>query len=963
MALENYTRGQKIFMVTLIVVLAALFTVTGAMMSVIPNQGKTAPPDQGTIDGEAVRMIDFQRKRRALGIIMALDRNSTPTSPDAPDFIYARVPTMSVQAQDGHDWPYNAQRPVDTSLLDIWPHYQDQHIWCHILLARRAREAGIEEPSPVYIGSVLTALMNENRKDIDKFDRKDLTKKFEETFGGGVGYEIEDLLPTFKEALMIRDYVESQIGQERARLTRIAEIAHGNNSELKAEYARLKIGYFMDAARQEVLDEHFRYNSAGLAGGFGTASAGVGYDRFEEAYDKNRSKSLYSDATFGFDIIMAYPEEMVKDGHVDFEPEMLELIYRTVRDEMFQVSEKEKQEIDQRLEREAYRYSTEHSDETKDWTPADIEKFKGEHKDEMSKYLSFYEAEPDLRDALMRKESIKAAQMAIAAFKRFVEEQKGQRQRQLRAQIDVVRKEEGVYTSQASYVEDLRSRFGSAETQIFSKMRAISNQMDTQADTGNTETDAAALERIVDEFIRQLSNFNSEQLDTLITTAEMNNRPRELNDKRAELEEFELEEKHLTDNGQLMTEEEVTARRAQYAFEIQAIEAKLKLRDEKLPRVKEFTEAVRDRLSAYELLVRNAKTGDVAMRRYVLREILVELPTELGKLITDQRDEIVPQSELDDYRDRAELIRADHQARDNNLSKNAADTRSWELSPVLNRLHLTIMTAGKDMTWEKVIADGRISFLENCDGAKEFLENPENAAGATSEIMAVPGKGYIVLRLGDKTPKYVMGRTDAHDKVVTIAAMKRARELCVDAMKDVRRQILAKGWDSAIGAARTKFGSFFEVQQTPFFNDKMDIPGVYSDSDNDVLKLSSSPSIAAPDQPFMARIKDIDPAEGVTEVISEKHSTDPLRRPENEQWAYLLARVVDSRLVERRLSEDNLKEKQWGSTPAEIWRARHLATSATVRELVTPAELIGEHEIIQYKPEEEKEGNSEGNDS
>ncbi|MCA8937630.1 MAG: hypothetical protein KDB68_15645 [Planctomycetes bacterium] len=961
MALENYTRGQKIFMVTLIVILAAMFTVTGAMLSIADGQSGGAPADQGTIDGEAIRLIEFQRKRRALGLVLALDRNSTPTSPDAPEYMYARVPTMSVQAEGGHDWPYNAQRPVDTSLLEVWPRYQDQHIWCHIIMARRAREAGIEEPGNDYVGRVITALMNQNRQDIDKFERKDLTKKFEETYGSG----IEDLLGTFKEALMVRDYVESLVADERANLVRIAEIAEGNNEELKAEYARLKIGYFMAQAREDVLNENFRYRSAGMASGLGAATSGMGYDRIEEAYDKNRSKSLYSDATFGFDIIMAYPETMVRNGNVEFEPEMLELIYKAVRDEMFKATAEDKTNIDQRLEREVNRYARDHTEETKDWGTAEIEKFKTDHKAEMLDYLSFYEAEPELRDALMRKESIKSAQMAITAFKRFVEDEKNKRQRQLRAQIDVVRKEEGIWTAQAGYVEDLRTRFGSAQTQLFAKLRSISNMMDTQSETGNTEADAAALGRIVDEFIRQLRDFNAEQINTLLTAAEMNTRPpeRELNDKRAQLEEFELEEEHLTDNGQRMSQEEVDAKLEQYRLEIKAIEDKIKLRDKKLPMVEEFAEFFRSELADYELLIRNAKEGDLDLRRFVLRELLIEIPSELGTLITDRRDSIVPQSELDDYRDRAELIRADYQARDNNLSKNAADTRTWALSPVLTRLHIALMPAGTDMTWDKVVADDRISFLENVDGAREFLENPGNAAGATSEIMAVPGKGYIVLRLQDKTPKYVMGRTDAWDKVVTIASMKRARELTVDAMKEVRRQILDKGWTAAINAAETKYGEFFEVQKTPFFNDKMDIPGIYSDSDNDVLMLSSSPSIAAPDQPFVSRIKDIEPSEGVTKVISEKHNKDPLRRPENEEWAYLLARVVDRRMVPRRLSEDNLKEKQWGSTPAEIWRSRHLATSKTVRDLLSPAAVLEGHEIIQYKPEEPKDNEGDEDES
>jgi hypothetical protein len=277
-ALENYTRGQKIFMVTLIVVLAAMFTVTGAMLS-LSGQGQTAPADHGRIDGEAIRMVEFGRKRRALGIIASLDAGAQFAGADAPEKIYAHVPTLATQEHYGHEWPYNAQRPVETSLLQVWPTYQDQNIWCHIVLAKRAAEAGIEPRGDAYIGRVMAALMNQNRQEIDKFEPKNISKEFESTYGN----PIDELLPTIREALMVRDYVDSLVADERARLTQIADIAAGNTEELKAEYVRLKIGYFLDDARKEVLREHFAYSSAGVASGVGAATSPFGYDAFEEA--------------------------------------------------------------------------------------------------------------------------------------------------------------------------------------------------------------------------------------------------------------------------------------------------------------------------------------------------------------------------------------------------------------------------------------------------------------------------------------------------------------------------------------------------------------------------------------------------------------------------------------------------------------------------------------------------------
>ena len=961
MALENYTRGQKIFMVTLIVVLAAMFTVTGAMLSLTGQGGKAAPADQGTVDGAAIRLMEFQRKRSALRIIMGLDRASTPNAPDAPEYIYARVPTMSVQPQRGHDWPYNAQRPVDTSLLEVWPEYQDQYIWCHMVLAKEARAAGIEERGNLYIGKIITALMNQMRQDIDKFDQKDLPKRFHDNYG----QSIEDLLPTFREALMVRDYVESRVADEQARLEQVASIAEGNNEEVKAEYIRLKIGYFLEQARKDVLHESFRYRSAQAAAGFGVGTSAFGYDRFEEAYDKNKAKTLTSDASFSFDVIEAYPEDMVNKDKVKFEEEMLELIYKAVRDEMFKATDEDKAALDNRLNEEFQNYSLKHAEETKDWGPEQVEKFKADHKADLLAYRSFYEAQVDLRESLMRKESLKSAQTAIAGFLRFVEEEKAKKQRQLTAKIDVIKKEEAVWEAKRSYVEDLRNRFDTMQMQLFAKARSVANQMDVSAEGTDPTANSNALNRIVDEFVRVLGDFDREQIGTIISTANVTvqDLSAQLNNKLADQDEFLAEKDHRTSDNTVMTAEEVDSKKQQFTLEIQAIREKIRLRDAKAPMVEDFAEELRGKLAAYELQIRNARPGDatnVDLRRFALRELLVELPVELSKFVKKKQDAITPQDEVDEYRNQAELIRADHQARQKNLTKDAGDTRNWDIGKWIAALGLGVKEQSTAITWEQVVA-GDFSFLENVDGAKDFLEQPSNSAGSTSKIMALPGKGYIILRLKDKTPKYTQGRSEAKDKVIEIAAMRRARELTVEALNELRREIMDDGWSGPVEKAKTKYGAFFEVQQTPFFTDKMDIPGIYSDSDNDVLKLSSSPSAVAPDQPFVSRIKDIDPAEGISKVISEKHNPDPLKRPENDEWAYLLARVTERRIVIRRLTEDNLKEHQYGSTPAEIWRNRRLATSETVRKLITPAELLAGHEIIQQKPESKKD-NSEGNE-
>lgn len=951
-------------MVTLVVILAAMFTVTGAMISVFGSGGATAPPDQGKLDGQYVRYTDFNSKRRALGIIFQLDRSASPSSPDAPEHLYARVPTMSTRADRGHSWPYNAVMPRQTSLLEVWPNYQDQHVWCHILLAKRAREAGIEEPSNVYLGRVITALMNEHRSDIEKFEQRDLPARFSQTFGA----KLDDYWLVFKEAVMIRDYVESLVARERASLKEVQVIAAGNYSELKAEYLRLKVDYFMDEARRDVRNEHFQYRSANQAARFGIGTIGSGYDRFEEAYDKNRARSLQSEATFGFDVIKAYPAEMIAQGNVRIDDSLLKLIYEAVRDEMFQADEEEKQAIEPRLEEAADDYQRENPDETRDWTEADWNQWKSERRDEYLEYLSFSEAKPELVGALEEKESLRAAQASMAGLMRFIETEKQKRERQLRARLEVIRKEQAIWEGLEGYLRDLGRRFDSLETELFRVTRDAANRVDSQATGTDEERNAAALDRIVDDIARELGDLDSRQVQTILTTAraETSRYERTLNDKRAEMEEFELEEEHRTDNGELMTQEEVDARLEQFRLEIRAIEEKIKLRDAKVKLVEDFVDDFRDRLSRYEVLVRNAREGEIDLRRRVLLELLHEIPLELSARVREQRGDIVPEDESEEYKAQAELIRADYEARNKRIQKEAADTRDWNLTvgtdesqSIINRFGLGFETVAGTWTWERLIADERYRYLENIDGARSFLEEPANAAGATSGIMTMPGRGYLMLRLKDKSPKHPLGRVESHDKVVEIAGIKRARELAVDALKELRREILDKGWDSAVADAKRKYGEHFSVAKTPWFNDSMDLPGVFSSSDTEILDIGSSPSSSGPDQPFMSRIKDIKPHEGVTELIPEQRNQDPLRRPEAAEWAYLIARVIDRRQVPRRLSTDDMMETNWGGTPAEIWRHHHLATSKTVRNLVTPSLLLEGHEIIQYKIDEPDEDGRE----
>jgi len=947
-SLDNYTRGQKIFFAGLIILLASTFTVTGAMLAIVDPSSRGAPPEAAKFGDESIRAVDHQRLSNALGMIERLDY-AIYRNQEGIETLYARVPTLSPREVDGYEYG-NATTPQSVSLLNVWPKWQDQHVWCHMILARRAREAGIEAPSNVRVGAILTKLMNEGRQEFEKFQAKDIQKEFKNLFN----QELTDLLPAFQEALMVRDYVDAQLAQQRASLDDIALITAGNNEEFQAEIAKLSIEPFMERARMEVQREHHAWRASKLAGGVGFATQGFGYDALEEAFDKNRGKDLQAEARFSFDVIQAYPETLRNEDNVPINTERLMLTYQAIRDEMFKASDEDRTNIEKRLAEARNKYGAKNQQETKDWDDAKWKEWQDKLRPEMMQYRTFVEAESDLKDALIRENAVPAAQSAISALMRALNEAKSIRERELNADLEVTRKEQAVIDGVKGYLETLRMRFTSLEEQAWVKLTGLAARVTAQP----TEDE---LRRFAEDFARELQNIEREQVASLRSNASLVSQDLERmrNDKRAQREEFEAKEPKKNSQDELMTAAEVKAKLRTFDLEIEAIDEKIKIRDLKLPLVESFIDAIRALLVSYELAVREiGQAGDTQLRGAALRDMLVEVPGRLTKFVRDQGDALVAQAEVDDWDGRSQLIQADLSARQSSMQKDAADTRGIALAELARQFKLKMTSFGTSdnlLTWEAVVANENTRELDFVDGARSFLEDASNSAGKVSNIMALPGKGYLLLRLRDKTPKYSQGRRDAAVLTLKLAAMARARQLCVDAMKEVRRDIVANGWDAAIKRAGEKYGNQLSIIKTGWFVDTMDVPEIYSEGDNDLLGFSSTANASSPDLPLMTRLREIPVRDGVSELLADKRNEDPLRRIEHDKWGYTLARLTARRPNPKRMADDSLKEQGYGYSPAEIWRNRHLAGSAFVTELVTPSKLLKDTPVTLYKAEEAKD--------
>lgn len=951
-ALEHYSKSRKIFMTGLVVLLAATFTVTGAMIAGIGSQGG-APIMAGEISGEEIPYADFRMTRRALGSISFLDATQSPFNVEG-ERIYARVPVMNPRP-DGvafsNSMLYSSDTPSDASLLEIWPQYQDQHVWCHYALYERAKESGVDVPSNERIGALVFERMNERRPDTDKFSRSNLFKEFRDSFGA----KFEEYLPTFRQALMIREYVDSLLSVERANLDAIADIAGGNNEEIKARWLRLKVDRFMDEAAKDVARDHFNARARAAATNTGMASIASGSNRFEEAFDKNRNQHLYQQASFSFDVIEAYPERLISGGDVEIEEERAKLIYLALRDELYQATEADKSNLDSRLKTWENR---EAGDPDKaDWTEAQWKKAREEMRPQLEKYKSFDEVRAELYQSLERENALLQAQTNISMLRAKLEEIRTRRARELDAELAAERKRQDIPQQKRDYLRTLRSQFDSIRDNTWARLNGIGNGIKNPAETNVDE-----LNRMADSIARELSSIDTNQLEGLTSTARQTaqNLERSARDKRAELEEFLADEDRENAAGETMSPEERSAKQKELEYALQALEEKIALRDSKIKLVDDFATGLRAMLAGYILRVRSTKDGDKILAHRLLKNLVQDIPAELGKACETARDAIVPEEDVEALEDSVQLIKADVDAMTKNKAKTASDTRGLDLRAMCVELDLNLRASSGTMDWAGVLKDPDFSWLENVDGAKAFLESPDNTEGSISNIMGNPGKGYILLRLRDKKPRHPQGRIDASDRVNKLAKLRRARELAVQELKRIRREIIDLGWDKAVNNAKSRNGASFQTGETDYFTAGVDLPGIYSESDTDVAGVSGGPSAQSPDGPFVNAVRDMDAADGVSTIIPEKRNQDPEKRPDYAEWSYMLAQPSGRRLVERRLKADDLNESGFNA-PASMWRKRRLVSSDLVYELITPARLLEGKEVIFY-PERQAEEDSDNSE-
>jgi len=962
-ALENYTRGQKIMFTAFIVLLAAMFTVTGSLTYVLGDKSKQ-PTHAGDMDGRTFKVVDFQHIRSGLRVVRQLDFYNGQGD-EKPRAIYPRVPALSTMPQESSDTPY------ERSLLDFWPMYQDNDVWCHLALVQRAEAAGFVRPSRQAVWKQVTSLMNGSRQEMQRFKQQDLYKEFQDNFS----FELKTIEPTLVDCLMVRDYVDSLLEGERARLVDIAAVVAGNHQEIKAQYMRLGIDPFMAQARAEIERENYSQRSAGAATGMGISGSATGSDACDDIYEKHRFTEFFSEATFDFEWFKAEFDDFLSEVPTD---EKLERIYYEAMKKSgeFKATDDDKKNIDKRVEEamnkeDARRRAADPN--FKKFSDDEEKSLKAKFKTELTESRSFDEARPDIYRTLRKDKAPLYAQAAMASFKADLEREREDREKLARSQSALNQQRQRNIEALRSQRQDLRSRFDSIISLLntyFSGAQARFPGADL-AGTSDPKRQEILLSNLIQDLARNLEeDIGREQVGSLTSTAQrmIQDLDRQVRDKEARLEEQMAQKELKGPDGELMNDAQRKLEFDKIRLEIEGLKEQIKLRDllfegkgGKLEdSARDFADKFRKLLVGYKLALRSALTGEFELRKFAVEELMVEIPAELGRVVREGRDRIVPQAGIDDLDGAQQLLRADNEAFDARIRRESSSTIGMDLDKMsaTYKIRHERFGATKPLTWREVLANDQLRMLENVEGAKRFLEEPTSYEGSVSEIMGLPDKGLYLFRLHRKTPRHVLGRLEANERVLNLAAMQRARVLCIREVNSIRQDILKRGWDAAIADAKKKWPQL-EVKDTPWFSGGMDIPEVQSEGDSELLAFSSAPSIMDPDKPFVDRVKDIKPEEGVSEIIPEKSNRDLMRRPDDDKWAYMLARLTDRRFVERRMTNSDVEDTSYGQGPADIVRERKLAASATVLDLINPRKVLEKHVIFRYPSGRELEQEQE----
>jgi hypothetical protein len=784
-ALENYTRGQKILMIFLVVLGAALFTVTGTMMAAAESCGQDSSGQIGMIAGQLngndVNTSLFMARRQLMENPGASPIITVPPSEAMQTLL------VSAGAIEG-TVPTTGRQFAPVRLFDLWPKYHDQHVWMFSVLAARAQAAGFRLPP---VGAAAEYMFGSS--DGTTMTEEDRRKHFEAR-----GQDPAIVLRAVAELMVINDYVAAINARHTSSYTDDMEQFGNRFDERMARIYRLDSNRFRAQAEADVdrqaATAHLGKLVSSLSGA-GAATDALTPTEFTAKWATGAEKEVLEDKQLvAFDLIRADITELARSMG-DASREEIEAFYYNTRGQTFRVAagDATDERVEQRFESvlRTERELRRGEEPSEDW--------KKSRKADLKHFYDFHERRVDIERELRRFRAEEVGRLAITNLHREIEEIRNRRTKESNAANASLDEWKRGADALKAFHDEIGRQIDNFT--VYPLTRAH----DVLATWGDeTKTDAAAVNNLMsgisDAIIRTVGNSAAGQSLTFRSYINLDRERRTVRDRELEVEDAET---FVRDNppGEEDFDGKQRVRRAQYRLE--AAREKLAEAEALLAKAVGFCDDLQGWLFEIEMRASAAKESPnaAALLKAILNDFVVTYPAKIADLrkqyfTGDRKAEIeaeITSRERIVSRERTLATRKSQDMTDLNFSSmvNSVDvgrgrTVSLIFDPGIDR--------SEPVTMQQLARDNRFFWIESITEAKNFLTTQAIATdgsrslpnGAVSQVINRPGHGFYLLRLRHARPKLDLSPAERPEQARELAVRRRMRELAKQEAERIR---------------------------------------------------------------------------------------------------------------------------------------------------------------------------------
>jgi hypothetical protein len=935
-ALENYTKFQKMMLLILVVVGAALFTVTGAMMAVAEGCGQKGQASRiaGTINGQDVTRELFNARKNALGFGWDI---MVPVFPDE-----GLSKTLLINNIIEGEGPFHGRPAWNGNggyrLFAMWPRKHDQNVWMFSALVERAKAAGFKLPA-------LNAAEEYYFKQISGDQRMDRDARIR--WFNDHGFDPNITLRAVAEVMMVRDYVNSLVSRHTVTNEDALVAYHARFPERKAKVYRIAADRFRAQAQAEIeaANAASAASSAAAAlsgaGGFGAALEPM--ERLNRFPTPAEKEVLEREQQVAFDLIVAEYKELA-DAIPTPGTDELKSFYSNIRGQSFRVSpadatpERIEERFQQVLAREKEVLAgSEPSKEWQDQTKADLKQF-----------YDYHERSSVVIEQLKLSNAQTLARVAIESINTDLEDKRKEIKDGLDASVKTMRERKSISTSRLGMVNSVDDQI---KPLIDAPLDEVSRVLDLWRES-TTANDQAAVNGL---FSGIQSAFTSSSGIAAASKSASLRRFINLDQEKRAVRDREIEVGDIED---LQTrtppeEDDFEGKEKAARARIQVEAAKARLAEAE--RLRPLVEALCDKVDAYvvEIELRAGAAQGSPNAAEALRQLCRDLAFDWPMKIREWSKGIIPEGLKAELEAAGALVDREAERASKQADRTSKDQSGLPFSSMVRGVKVgrgmtvnlrfdTGIDAASPMTMKELARSSGYFWIENVSEAKSFLSNTDYPAGSVSRPLHRPGIGYYLLRLKSNQEAIDMAARERPEVATSVLVGRRARELATIEANRLRQLADASGDARAFLDAEVAKGTLAAFE-TDWFAWQADVPGIRLVPDPD----SDSATGLDDNRPmgnFFNAIKAIGPTTSVSTPFLEG-TIDWANRAGGGEYQVSLAVLTGQRSgTTKRLPMDGSELEQ--IQVRGIALTPKLAADADLLTLIDPGKLMDGYKVV-----------------